>query len=1263
MQPTCLPTCQPSSVPSSSPISCPSLNPSNQPTGQPSTFPSSYPTTQPSEYPSRQPSSFPASQPSYQPSGQPSSVPSTQPASLPTMILSSRPSSCPSTNPSTQPTGQPSIAPSARPNSQPSSVPSAQPTSGAFLLTSSQPTSQPSSETSSFPLTQPATLPTSIPSSQLPCIPTLPPSSCPSNRPSTQPTEQPLTVMPASPSLPYSPVPSTQAPSAFSEQPTSAPSGFPTAQPSSFPTSQPSTVPSEQPSSQPSSLPSSQPSSFPSVQPSSFTSSQSTDVPTSQPSALPTGIPTTQPFSIPSSQPTSHPSPITSKKPTSYPIFLSTPQPFEQPTPLPTEVLSSRPTRQPSSHPSSRPAGQPTRQPVARPSSDPSSPQPTATPFVQSSPSTDSNNKHAARTSSPTFAPTALLSVLSSNNPQTFRGSLFILGASTSQSEILVKDINLNDVVSRHSASIVFGQKKRLTRNLDLQFSSSFSAKTSPSLLSRDSSGSVRSTAIVGDINGDGYRDLVIGYPFSSLAVIYKGKEQGFVNLVTSFLIYGEADSEFGWAVNGLGDINGDHYNDFIISAKAIGVIYVLFGRSSIMNKNIDVTKLTTTQGFKIIGASNTFNTGVAVAGAGDFNKDGFKDIMFSAMTEASQGIVYILLGTNSFRDTDVNELLSSSSTGSLLIITCPSSSFSGLSITGIGDIDNDGFDDIAIGSLPYKGGYRTQKTYLIYGRKTLKNNKLSVTELAEGIDGITITGGGFMVAGPGDLNNDGIADLLIFDYPFWQGQSSGYFIQFPENVTSPPTVLPSSFPSSEPSSSPSLLPTIMTTSEIPSNLPTTWLSSSPTALTQNFSSSFTPTTFRPTLPPKSLRPTRLPTVINSLAPTRLPTRLPSSSPLPTYTPTQLPTAFPISPNTDMPTVDFRRLRGSSVPSLTPTQMTVNNITTHLVVDCTKAGEYHGKNESNYKFSISANSGTVTITGNAKAGVENVYDLQTCPIEPVDVVLKNFRLSTDVISVMKLLNSDGYVYPSMNEISYSAKAGQPLTLLFCAEHKLQVILSTHDSFDLTGKNFLFAHLRQTSKQLKYTKDTIIKQIQIGIALAVLAVLFLCLWVAKVTRELPKISSYSDENESESEDVTDLEKEDNNDCVSSSLSHSPFSLISEHRDESASSSSKSEDDEESGDSLNSSVPAESVKSGFTALMSKWNDNDHDICNEKQVESDVDTEHQDSWKMSSLSNEIDFENDGGDNGTSTPNSPSISRLFDGWEQSNSSSNQMGSEVGVI
>jgi hypothetical protein len=181
--------------------------------------------------------------------------------------------------------------------------------------------------------------------------------------------------------------------------------------------------------------------------------------------------------------------------------------------------------------------------------------------------------------------------------------------------------------------------------------------------------------------------------------------------------------------------VNRDQYDDMIICTKGTGVCYVLYGRS-VFNDHIYVQNMSSSDGFRIIGsASSTINFGVAVDYAGDFNKDGYSDLVISAISFTSQGIVYVIFGRPvdqlkddiRIQEAEQEEEKNNNNNNSSLVyysIITPSFSFAGLSIAGIGDMNNDGFDDIVIGSVPFRGGYQTQRTYVVFGRTNRTTNR-----------------------------------------------------------------------------------------------------------------------------------------------------------------------------------------------------------------------------------------------------------------------------------------------------------------------------------------------------------------------------------------------------------------------------------------------------------------------------------------------------------------------------------------------------------
>jgi hypothetical protein len=146
-------------------------------------------------------------------------------------------------------------------------------------------------------------------------------------------------------------------------------------------------------------------------------------------------------------------------------------------------------------------------------------------------------------------------------------------------------------------------------------------------------------------------------------------------------------------------------------------------------------------------------------------------EIIVGTMTSTSSACV---IYTASVRKS--NDILLERSDNVLLCINA------GLSLAGLGDIN--GCGDIAVGIVPYRGD--DQSTYVIYGRNSTTYRLLDLCHFQPS-DGFIIKGVGLLVASPGDVNNDGINDLLIVSYSGWHSSSNAYLLRFPRNVTSSP--------------------------------------------------------------------------------------------------------------------------------------------------------------------------------------------------------------------------------------------------------------------------------------------------------------------------------------------------------------------------------------------------------------------------------------------------------------------------------------------
>ena len=148
------------------------------------------------------------------------------------------------------------------------------------------------------------------------------------------------------------------------------------------------------------------------------------------------------------------------------------------------------------------------------------------------------------------------------------------------------------------------------------------------------------STAIIGDMNDDGYDDFLCGAPFNddggtSNGKVYLllGKPDGWqqhanINTAEASFVGTIRSGLAGYTVDGIGDVNGDGIPDFVIGARDGGKIYVFFGRRNVdwgINCSIDQADVI------LEGEPKNGWTGWRVAGAGDVNADGYADFLVGA--------------------------------------------------------------------------------------------------------------------------------------------------------------------------------------------------------------------------------------------------------------------------------------------------------------------------------------------------------------------------------------------------------------------------------------------------------------------------------------------------------------------------------------------------------------------------------------------------------------------------------------------------------
>jgi hypothetical protein len=216
----------------------------------------------------------------------------------------------------------------------------------------------------------------------------------------------------------------------------------------------------------------------------------------------------------------------------------------------------------------------------------------------------------------------------------------------------------------------------------------------------------------------------------------------------------GEASLDrFGWAVASAGDVNRDGYDDMIISAIGVdftgrpdaGRVYVVFGKRTFASKTLLVSSLDGSNGFKLNGVSHSDLLGSGVACAGDVNGDGYDDVIIGARYadldgRSNVGAAYLVFGKATFLTSTIELGGLDGSTGITLKGTNTDDHF-GCSVSGAGDVNGDGFDDIIVGAqYSDLGAFDAGAAYVIFGKSTFTSSSLVMTSLV-GSNGFVMKG------------------------------------------------------------------------------------------------------------------------------------------------------------------------------------------------------------------------------------------------------------------------------------------------------------------------------------------------------------------------------------------------------------------------------------------------------------------------------------------------------------------------------------------
>ena len=330
------------------------------------------------------------------------------------------------------------------------------------------------------------------------------------------------------------------------------------------------------------------------------------------------------------------------------------------------------------------------------------------------------------------------------------------------------------------------------------------------------------SVSSAGDVNGDGYDDLIVGAPWSADGGALAGEayvlfgKAGSIGTVDAtgrrvvdltdlspadgFVIQGDAVGDSaGWSVSSAGDVNKDGYDDVIVGAPFgddggtdAGDAYVLFGKAggfgavdATSRRVVALTDLSPADGFVIQGDAAGDGAGWGVSTAGDVNGDGYDDVIVGAPKGddggTGAGEAYVLFGkAGGFGTVDatgrrVVDLTDLWPADGFVIQGDAAGDGAGWSVSSAEDVNRDGYDDLIVGAPEGDdGGTDAGEAYVLFGKAgefgTVGATGRRVVDLTDlsSADGFVIQGdavrdhAGWSVSSAGDVNKDGYDDFIV---------------------------------------------------------------------------------------------------------------------------------------------------------------------------------------------------------------------------------------------------------------------------------------------------------------------------------------------------------------------------------------------------------------------------------------------------------------------------------------------------------------------